>query len=136
MRFTTEPAHLPQQAEQVAQVVEMVGPELLLYASDHPHEHGDGIERLLGALSDEDAEAILHGNAPAILRRIDRMKVVVCRVEDLPPGTRKIVKAGVRLIGVFNVDRRVLRHPQSLSTSGRAAVRRAPLELGCFSGTR
>ena len=50
-------------AEQVAQVVEMVGPELLLYASDHPHEHGDGIERLLGALSDEDAEAILHGNA-------------------------------------------------------------------------
>jgi uncharacterized protein len=63
MRFTTEPAQLPAQAEQVAQVVEMVGPELLLYASDHPHYHGDGMERLLGALSDEDSEAILDGNA-------------------------------------------------------------------------
>ena len=32
------------------------------------------------------------------------MKVVVCQVEDLPPGARKIVKAGPRSIGVFNVD--------------------------------
>ena len=31
------------------------------------------------------------------------MKVVVCKVEDLPPGERKIVKAGPRSIGVFNV---------------------------------
>lgn len=63
MRFTTEPAQLPQDPEQVAQVVEMVGPELLLYASDHPHEHGDSSRRLLASLSDEDAEAILRGNA-------------------------------------------------------------------------
>ena len=63
MRFTTEPANLPHDPGQVAQLVEMVGPELLLYASDHPHEHGDGMGRLLGALSDEDAESILRGNA-------------------------------------------------------------------------
>jgi predicted TIM-barrel fold metal-dependent hydrolase len=65
MRFTTEPAQLPQDPEQIAQVVEMVGPELLLYASDHPHEHGDSSERLLASLSEEDAEAILRGNAAA-----------------------------------------------------------------------
>jgi predicted TIM-barrel fold metal-dependent hydrolase len=63
MRFTTEPAQLPADPEQIAQVVEMVGPELLLYASDHPHEHGDAGERLLRHLSEEDAEAILRGNA-------------------------------------------------------------------------
>jgi predicted TIM-barrel fold metal-dependent hydrolase len=65
MRFTTEPAQLPQDPEQVAQVVEMVGPELLLYASDHPHDHGASSERLLASLGDEDAEAILRGNAAA-----------------------------------------------------------------------
>jgi nitrite reductase/ring-hydroxylating ferredoxin subunit len=32
------------------------------------------------------------------------MKVVVSRLEDFPPGERKIVKAGSRSIGVFNVD--------------------------------
>lgn len=32
------------------------------------------------------------------------MKVVVCPVEDLPAGERKIVKVGSRSIGVFNVD--------------------------------
>ena len=29
---------------------------------------------------------------------------VVCRAEELPPGERKIVEAGGRTIGVFNVD--------------------------------
>jgi uncharacterized protein len=63
MRFTTEPAQLPREPEQIAQVVEMVGPQLLLYASDHPHQHGDSGERLLSALSEQDAEAVLRGNA-------------------------------------------------------------------------
>jgi len=63
MRFTTEPAQLPHDPEQIAQVVEMVGPELLLYASDHPHDHGESGRRLLGHLREEDAEAILRGNA-------------------------------------------------------------------------
>jgi len=29
---------------------------------------------------------------------------VVCRVEELPPGERKIIEVGGRTIGVFNVD--------------------------------
>ena len=32
------------------------------------------------------------------------MKVVVARLEDFPPGERKIVKAGSRSIGVFRVE--------------------------------
>jgi nitrite reductase/ring-hydroxylating ferredoxin subunit len=32
------------------------------------------------------------------------VKVVVCRLEDFPDGERKIVKAGPRSIGVFNVE--------------------------------
>ena len=32
------------------------------------------------------------------------MKVVVSRLEDFPPGERRIVKAGARSIGVFRVE--------------------------------
>ena len=63
MRFTTEPAQLPRDAAQVAQVVEMVGPEMLMYASDHPHNHGDSSDGLLRHLGEDAVEAILRGNA-------------------------------------------------------------------------
>jgi predicted TIM-barrel fold metal-dependent hydrolase len=66
MRFSTEPAQLPRDPEQVAQVIEMVGTDLLLYSSDHPHRHGDGGERLLAALDDAGTEAVLRGNAAAL----------------------------------------------------------------------
>jgi uncharacterized protein len=65
VRLTTEPAHLPRVPEQVAQVVEAVGPEMLLYASDHPHDHGDSGGALLRELGTADVEAILRGNAMA-----------------------------------------------------------------------
>jgi predicted TIM-barrel fold metal-dependent hydrolase len=36
---------------------------MLLWSSDHPHEHGDGGERLLAALTDDERERVLGGNA-------------------------------------------------------------------------
>jgi uncharacterized protein len=61
-RATTEPAHLPR--ERVAEVAELVGArELLMYASDHPHDHGDGAERLLDSFDDEGRDAVLRANA-------------------------------------------------------------------------
>ena len=36
---------------------------LLLHASDHPHDHGTGGERLLAALTDEERRRVLSGNA-------------------------------------------------------------------------
>jgi predicted TIM-barrel fold metal-dependent hydrolase len=61
-RATTEPAHLPH--ERVAEVAELIGArELLMYASDHPHDHGDGAERLLDSFDDEGRDAVLRANA-------------------------------------------------------------------------
>ena len=40
--------------------------ELLMYASDHPHRHGGGIEPLLDLLDDDGRQAILAGNAAAL----------------------------------------------------------------------
>jgi len=39
------------------------GAGMLAYASDHPHEHGAGIQPLLARLSDENRDAVLRGNA-------------------------------------------------------------------------
>lgn len=36
-----------------------------MYASDHPHDHGDGGARLLAALDDAGRATVLHGNAAA-----------------------------------------------------------------------
>ena len=69
VRLTTAPAHLPRSAAEVAQVVEMVGPEMLLYASDAPHDHGDSGGALLRELRAGDVEAILRGNAAGFYRR-------------------------------------------------------------------
>ncbi|MET7331188.1 amidohydrolase family protein [Nonomuraea sp. NPDC005650] len=63
VRLTTTPGHLGGATpEQVRELVRIIGPELLLYASDFPHEHGDP-GRLLGALGEADRAAILAGNA-------------------------------------------------------------------------
>lgn len=69
VRVTTEPAHLPRDPRQVAEVLEMLGgPDLLMYASDYPHDHGPGVLRLFAALDAEAREAVLRGNAAAFYR--------------------------------------------------------------------
>ncbi|MBW0106615.1 amidohydrolase family protein [Pseudonocardia sp. KRD291] len=58
VRFTTAPIHLPPAPEQAREVVDMLGPELLMYASDHPHEHGPGAERLQAVLTPAERDAV------------------------------------------------------------------------------
>ena len=62
--FTTAPAHLPADATAVTQLLEMLdAPGMLAYASDYPHDHGDGLSLLLDQLSDEDRRRVMWGNA-------------------------------------------------------------------------
>ncbi|HEY7620158.1 MAG TPA: amidohydrolase family protein [Solirubrobacteraceae bacterium] len=65
---TTAPAQLPADRDQAAQLAEMLGAgEFLLFASDHPHRHGDGnLETLLEVLGDTGRDAVMHGNAAAL----------------------------------------------------------------------
>lgn len=63
-RATTEPAHLPADPQRMGEALDMADAgKLLMFASDHPHEHGPGGQRLLGALDDSEREAVLAGNA-------------------------------------------------------------------------
>ncbi|GAA5138130.1 amidohydrolase family protein [Pseudonocardia adelaidensis] len=64
LRLTTAPAQLPRDPEQMREALDLLDAgSMLLYASDHPHDHGSGGERLLAALSDEERERVLGGNA-------------------------------------------------------------------------
>jgi predicted TIM-barrel fold metal-dependent hydrolase len=64
MRATIEPAHLgTATADEISELVDMIGHEWLMYASDYPHDHGPSAQRLLDALSADDREAVLAGNA-------------------------------------------------------------------------
>jgi uncharacterized protein len=66
-RFTTAPAHLPVDPAALDQLLEMIdGPGMLAYASDYPHEHGDGLPALLDRLSDEGRRRVMSGNAVAL----------------------------------------------------------------------
>lgn len=67
-RATIAPAHLPETPRQVSELVAMIGHEWLLHASDHPHDHGPGAERLYGVLDEPALEAVRNGNAAAFYR--------------------------------------------------------------------
>jgi predicted TIM-barrel fold metal-dependent hydrolase len=63
-RATTQPAQLPEDPERVAEAADLIrAREFLIFASDHPHDHGDGAEVLLGALDDDGRDAVLRRNA-------------------------------------------------------------------------
>jgi predicted TIM-barrel fold metal-dependent hydrolase len=58
-RFTTAPAHLPSDPVALDQLLEMLdGAGMLMYASDYPHRHGDGLPALLDRLSDEQRRGV------------------------------------------------------------------------------
>jgi uncharacterized protein len=63
VRATTQPAQLPEDPEEVRQVVDLVGAGWLLHASDYPHDHGPSGGALLDVLGEEEREALLQGNA-------------------------------------------------------------------------
>jgi uncharacterized protein len=70
-RATTAPAQLPPDAAHVAQLAEMLGAsDLLVFASDHPHVHGDegSLDALLDVVGDDGRAAIMRRNAAELYR--------------------------------------------------------------------
>lgn len=66
-RATTAPAHLPRDDVGLSQLLAMVDlGALLAYASDYPHDHGDGSPAWLDRLDERGRSAVLGGNAAAL----------------------------------------------------------------------
>jgi predicted TIM-barrel fold metal-dependent hydrolase len=69
VRATTAPAHLPAEGAALTRLRETTDlTRLLLYASDYPHDHGDGVGALLEQLDSVGRAAVLAGNATEIYR--------------------------------------------------------------------
>ncbi|WP_344020396.1 amidohydrolase family protein [Pseudonocardia kongjuensis] len=68
VRFTTAPIHLPADPVQAREAVDLLGPELLMHAGDHPHDHGPGADRLAAVLDDDESAAVRGGTAAAWYR--------------------------------------------------------------------
>ncbi|MEJ2860742.1 amidohydrolase family protein [Actinomycetospora flava] len=69
VRFTTAPAALPPDRDRIREVLELLGGTgPLLWASDHPHDHGPGGQWLLDALTDDERTAVTRDNAVAWYR--------------------------------------------------------------------
>jgi uncharacterized protein len=67
-RISTAPAHLPSDQTEARELLTMVGAEMLIYASDHPHRHGPTNE-VLEAISDEsELEGIRSRNAQSFYK--------------------------------------------------------------------
>lgn len=64
IRLTTAPAQLPRDPAHVREALDLIdAATMLMYASDHPHDHGSGQQRLLAALTGAERDAVLSGNA-------------------------------------------------------------------------
>ena len=116
--------------EQVAQVVEMVGPELLLYASDHPHDHGASSERAAARPGRRGRRGDPARQRGGVLRRFRGVKVVVCAPRGLPRRGAQDREGRATLDRGLQRGGRVLRHPQPLPAPGRTAVHRAAVAVG------
>jgi len=65
--FTTAPAHLPGDPAALGQLLDMMDvPGTLTYASDYPHDHGDGLSLLLDQLTEDDRRRVMWGNAASV----------------------------------------------------------------------
>jgi predicted TIM-barrel fold metal-dependent hydrolase len=68
-RATTAPSHLPTAAPRhAAELLEAIGSDWLLYASDYPHDHGPSAQVLHDALDEDAARAVLSTSAAAFYR--------------------------------------------------------------------
>jgi predicted TIM-barrel fold metal-dependent hydrolase len=74
VRMSTQPLDAPDDLAALREVLEHIGTDnMLLYASDYPHDHGSPPDRLLAVLSPAQAERLLGSNARECYRLDGRL---------------------------------------------------------------
>ena len=122
VRLTTQPLERPASTRDLRAAIEMIGPELLLFATDYPHWDFDN--PLFMPFKDDWAERIFDANArewyglpsradepaAAAVTRLSpgRERVRVCGAGELPPGERRIATVEGVEVGVFNLGDRLV----------------------------
>lgn len=70
VRVALQPVDGPPESARMAEVIEQLGGcDMLMFSSDYPHRHAlEGLEAIPGAISAEDRESVLDGNARSFYR--------------------------------------------------------------------
>ena len=104
--WTTQPMEDPERRDHLFQVIEWIGWDKLLFATDYPHWDFDEPSRVLPAgVSDANREAFYLGNAKKLygILACDGSSTSIAPVDELPPGTRKFLTIDERPIAIFNI---------------------------------
>jgi uncharacterized protein len=121
--WTTQPMEDPERRDHLFDVIDWVGWDKLLFATDYPHWDFDEPSRVLPAgVSEANRDAFYLGNArklyglalhdpkkwEPVFRRdhaseSNMTRHVIAPVDELPPGTRKFLTIDERPIAVFNI---------------------------------
>jgi predicted TIM-barrel fold metal-dependent hydrolase len=84
VRLTTQPTDAPADVGDLVDVYEQLGSdELLMYASDYPHQQGSGVDELLTRLTSEQVSAITRTNAWRGYRLDGRSPIAVDAAQGL-----------------------------------------------------
>ena len=135
---TTQPIEEPERPRDMLSTLEWIGVDRVMFSTDYPHwDQDDPRYAFKVPLPEEWRRKIYRDNARGSLRpRLTMSRHVVATVDEIAPGTCKIVTVKGREIGVFHVERRVLRADQPLPASGRAAVPRCDRQPAGVAGAR
>ena len=117
--FTTQPMEEPEKPEHLADIVEWLGWDRLMYSSDYPHwDFDDPRQTFKFRLTEEQKAKLFRDNAKSAVRAAMSRRVLA-KASEVAPGTCKIVTAMGREIGAVQHRRRILR---ARPTAARIAV--------------
>ena len=125
--WTTQPMEEPERREHLFEMIEWIGWDKLMFATDYPHWDFDDPSRVLPRRrqATPPSEAFYLGQRAAV--RHDRGCAHDCRQvvpgREVPPGTRKIVDHRWARRSHLQRQGRVLRPAEPLPAQGAAAVR-------------
>ena len=134
--YGTQPIEEPERLGDIVKLFELFdGENQAMFASDWPHHDFDHPQHFFGLpFSAEARRKIMGENAVRffgleVRMQRERREHTVGRVEDLPEGTHRVVRAGNRELGVFNIRGKLHAIPNL------CPHQRGPLCEGGVSGT-
>ena len=150
IRFSTQPLEAPPDPQKLVTLISLVGAEdMLMFSSDYPHwrlrQPGTGPQGVPRGVARQDLLRERPHDLPPrraprrhgphrwrgrLTMTRERVRTrVAFPASELPPGARKVVRAGRREVLVINVN------DQLTPSSTAARINRRPLEDGPLTGT-
>ena len=102
--FTTQPIEEPDDPQHLAEVIDWLGWDRLMFSTDYPHWDFDDPQHAFKFKMTEAQKAMVFRDNAKALYGLAVKRQVVASAGDVAPGQCKIVTVKGREIGVFNLD--------------------------------